>query len=319
MAFCRMISAPGDAIEVSSLWVMERDGSNQQELADAGRSCADPVISPDGKKIAFTVDEDATGVQPARLSIWMIDLPSGQSPDRLTSPGSVQAAGRQPTPPDEWSRFGPQWLGNDKLVYVAQAEDGRSTLFTLTVADRKEIDVGAALLITPASNDTGSVARYAGFGRPLASPDGQRFAVEALRIDKPGADLLVLDATGREQGIPPNDAYWSRPLAFGSDGTLYTLTSACQSEATQTYALLALSAKGPPRTIGIGQTGGSFGAFAAVGNGVAYVTLAAPGAAGLRGPLNYTGAGASALWFWDGQSGRSRLVEAPDPIRAVGP
>ncbi|MDZ4717782.1 MAG: hypothetical protein SH847_04880 [Roseiflexaceae bacterium] len=318
IAFCRASSAAGQATEVSSLWVMELDGIGVQELAAAGRRCSEPAFSPDGKQVAFVVDEDATRAQPPRLSIWVIDFTSGKGPDRLTSPGTIMVAGTQQPTPDEWSRFGPQWIDATRLVYVAQAEDGRSTLFTLTLADRKEVEIGASLLVVP-SGQGQRIARYLGFGRPLVAPDGKTIVIEALRADKPGADLLLLDADGNEQKGPPNDGYWARPLAFADDGTLYYLTSACDSDAAQSYSVIAYSPGGKNQTVAIGQTAGSFGQFVTLGNGLAYVNFAAPGIPGPRGPLNLNGVGASSLWFWDLTSGaRTKLLDAETAITGLG-
>jgi WD40-like Beta Propeller Repeat len=283
--------------------VMEADGANAQELAAPGRSCAEPAFSPDSKQIAFVVDEDATGAQPPRLSIWTIDLTSGEGPRRV---GSAS---------DEWSRFGPQWLSDGRLIYLAQAEDGRNTLF-LANEGGQEIDVGAPLLVADGTQGQ-SIARYRGFGRPLASPDGTSVAVEALRVDTPGADLLILDEQGNEQRGRPGDGFWTRPVAFGEDGTLYLLTSLCASDAAQSYALIARPTSGAERTLAIGTSTGGFGAFSAVGDGLAYVALAAPGAQGPRGPLSLDGAGASALWFWDLAGGRAKLAESGEPIRGI--
>lgn len=317
IAFCRASSAAGQVTEVSSLWVMELDGKGVQELAAAGRRCSEPMFSPDGKQIAFVVDEDATRAQPPRLSIWAIDLTSGKGPDRLTSPGSVMVAGSQPPAPDEWSRFGPQWLSPQQLVYVAQAEDGRSTLFSMSLSDRKEVEIGAPLLVAPSSQGQ-RVARYLGFGRPLVSPDGKTIAIEALRADKPGADLLLLDPDGNEQQGPPNDGYWARPLTFAADGTLYFLTSACESQSAQTYSVIAHAPGGSNRTVAIGQTAGGFGQFVTSGSGLAYVSLAAPAASGPRGPLSLNSEGASSLWFWDLASGaRAKLVGAETAITGL--
>jgi hypothetical protein len=100
---------------------------------------------------------------------------------------------------------------------------------------------------------------------------------------------------------------------------VYVLTSACASEATQTYALIAHSRSGSDRTIAIGQTGGGFGEFTAVNGGLAYVALAAPGVVGLRGPLSLDAAGQSTLWLWDLASGsRARLAQSDTPITGLG-
>ncbi len=181
IAFCR--TAPGlDPAEASlavpgALWAMSADGGDAQPLAQVGVSCADPAFSTDGKTVAFAVDE--TGALPTQRAIYTVPAAGG-------TPQNAQTSG------DEWSRFAPQWLASGALIYAAQAEDGRSTLF-LRAPGGEVLDVGAPILVGDAG---GTSARYRGFGRPLAAPDGSRVAVEALRSDTPGADLLILAADG---------------------------------------------------------------------------------------------------------------------------
>src|SRR5262249_29651861 len=125
-------------------------------------------------------------------------------------------------------RFGPQWLGNDQLIYAATAEDGRSTLF-LHGSDAQETDIGAALVLGN---------RYRALGRPLVAPDGSMIAVEGLRANASGADLVLLDAKGAELNTI-GGSYWSRPLAWNADGTLFYLNSACASDVALDYSLHA--------------------------------------------------------------------------------
>jgi Tol biopolymer transport system component len=303
LAFCRSApgAAPNDTLAPGTLWTMQADGSGLVEAADAGYSCADPAFSPDGKTIAFAVADSAA--TPLRYGIWSVAADGGDA-ERLT-PAS-----------DEWSRIGPQWLAEGRLIYAAAAEDGRSTLFVHD-ADGGELDVGAALLVAGAGS--GSTPRFSGFGRPLAAPDGSLIAVEARRVDKPGADLVLLDAKGAE--VPTTgDGYWSRPLAWNADGTLFYLETSCASTLAQSYALHARAKSGDDRLIATGDTLGGLGEFSPSGSGLAYVTLAhAP--MGPRGPLQVDTSSASSLWFWDvgGSGGRAKLAEANTAIGGLAP
>jgi hypothetical protein len=296
IAFCRAApgAAPDDTHAPSALWTMKGDGSEPAELAEVGRSCTGPVFSQDGKTIAFAVDE--TGATPPRYSIWSVPTEGGTA-QRLTSTD------------DEWSRYGPQWLGSGGLTYAAAAEDGRSTLFVRS-ADGKEIDIGAGLVVGN---------RYRALGAPLAAPDGSRVAVEALRATKEGADLVVLDEKGAEVTTVGN-GYWNRSLAWNADGTLFYLSTDCPSTVVQNYTLHMRGKSGDDRTIATGSSLGGFGPFSASGNGLAYVTLAhvPPGP---RGPLAIDPASQSALWFWEvgGSGGRAKLVEAPSAISVLAP
>jgi hypothetical protein len=266
-------------------------------LAVRGRTCAEPTFAPDGKTIAYVADE--TGATPARLSIWTVGT-SGGDEQRVT-PAE-----------DEWSRFGPQWLDGSRLVYAAAAEDGRSTLFVRT-ANGAEQDIGADLV----KGD-----RYQALGRPLAAPDGSAIAVEGLRANADGADLLLIDATGA--ALPSQgqigSGYWNRPLAWSGDGTLFYLNTACASEVAQNYTVRSRALKdGADKLIAVGTTLGGIGQFAAIDTGLAYVTLTrAP--AGPRGPLSIERSSPSMLWYWDAGSGaRGKLAEAQSAIGDIAP
>lgn len=292
VAFCRAEPGadPNDVLATSSLWTMTQNGGSIAELAAAGRSCAEPAFSPDGSTIAFTVNEGTSN--PARLSIYTVPA-AGGSAQLVTSPS------------DEWSRFAPQWVGNNKLVYAALSEDGRSTIFLND--GQQERDIGADLVVGD---------RYQSLGRPYVAPNGGAIAVEGLRASKPGADLVILDGNGKETATI-GDNYWNRPLTWGADGTLYYLTSACASGVVLDYALHARASGGDDRIIAAGTTLGGFGPFAATNNGLAYVTLdrMPPATDTLQG-VNRAGAGA--LWFWDVSGGnRARQVDAKSAITAL--
>ncbi|MFN8566735.1 MAG: hypothetical protein U0Z44_04275 [Kouleothrix sp.] len=299
VAFCAVAPGTdaGDRVAPRTLWLTDFSGKEPQVLAQQNLWCDDPAFSPDGKTIAFTADE--TGATPPRLSIWTVGA-AGGAELRLSPPG------------DEWSRFAPQWLDNQRLVYAAQAEDGRSSLFVHT-ADGSERDIGADLL----KGDT-----HSGLGRPLAAPNGAAIAVEALRTAG-GADLLLIGPDGAPLAnqSPIAEGYWSRPLAWSSDGTLFYLTSACESTIAQSYTLRARALTGgDDRTIAVGTTLGGFGDVRAVGKGLAYVVLQRA-ADGPRGPLAASPAGPSTLWFWDvgGAGGRAQLAAADSAIGRLAP
>ncbi len=293
IAYCRAAPGtdPNDALATSALWIMGLDGSDQQELAAIGRTCAEPAFSPDGRTVAVTVDEN--GTNPPRFTVWTV--PVNGEPEPLAS-GT-----------DEWSRFGPQWLDNNRIVYAANAEDGRNTLF-INDGDTEQ-DIGAAIIV----GET-----YGQLGRPLAAANGGTIAVEATLADGSGAALLLLDANGKLQDTI-KVGYWSRPVAWDASGGLFYLTTTCASDVVQDYALHLRAANGDDRIIAFGATLGGFGQFASVGNGLAYVTVdrVQPGP---RGPVALELSSASNLWFWDiAQGPRNKLVEAQSAILDIGP
>ncbi|RRR77756.1 MAG: hypothetical protein EI684_01150 [Candidatus Viridilinea halotolerans] len=378
IAFCRAAPGldPGDAeLPVpSALWLMDADGSNQRLLAQVGVSCADPAFSPDGATIAFAVDE--TGAMPISRAIYTLSVTRSGTPRRLASGD------------DAWSRFAPQWLRGGALIYAAQAQDGRSTLFFRRTPSQAEEDVGAELLVRE-----GGLAPYATFGRPLAARDGSRVAVEALRSDDPGADLLILDEAGAlletlgsqrivpppatptptttptstttpsptatpeaaeddaeatptvepsatteaetatptltttpqptpEMAPPPQEVregpFWTRPLAWDSEGRLIYLTTQCASHAIQDYAVIRWLGAQRNETLVTGQTLGGIGSATIVDEGLIYQLTTPP--SGPRGPRAHTPRDPVELWLWDLRDDtRARLLSAERGLGALGP
>lgn len=297
LAFCRTQQAgvdPGESFAAvpSLLWLANADGSNEHPLAPVGFNCADPVFSPDGRAVAFSVDE--TGATPTQRTIWIAPVAAGV-PQRLVGG-------------DEWSRMAPQWLSGGVLVYHAEAQDGRYTIF-IRNANGTERDVGATL--------TG--LRYGRFGEPIAQRDGARFAVEAERIaPASGADLLIFSGDGSfQQAVGSNDSarYWSRPLGWNDDGSLLFLATQCASSLVQEYALIRYEVGIQEERLAAGVTLGGFGDAVISGNSIAYTTIARP-EAGSRGPLMVAPRSPVTLWLWDFTSGvRGKLVHAE---RGVG-
>lgn len=273
IAFCRATTADasyGDAAGPSSLFVMNADGSNAKEIGRTGLGCADPAWSVDSKQIAWSVDE--SGILPTQRTIWSIAA-SGGAPERRA--GGI----------DEWNRYAPQWLEDGKLVYSADTQDGRSTLFLLE--EDAENDIGAAFTLSD---------RYISLGRPLADKEGKQFAVEAQRGRNPGSDLLILDAQGEEIEIM-SDGYWTRALGWRDDGGLLFLSNDCISTLVQSYSLGVLNS-GKKELFASGTSLIAINAAAMHGDQIAYVIGKQP-AAGERGPLTIVPNSSSELWIWD--------------------
>lgn len=289
IAFCR--TQPGiDLQEMSSsvpssLWIMQADGSDLRQMGDVGINCADPAFSPNGETVAFSVDEQ--GLEPSQRSIWVAPVKAGEP--------------RKVAGDDAWSRFSPQWINPDALIYPATAPDGRNTLFILRLDDQGERDVGAELLVDE---------RYTSLGTPLVAPDGRTIAVTALRSEEGGGvDLLLLDANGVRQKVI-NEGYWARPLAWSDDNTLYYLTTACASTVIQDYTLYRRSAAGDDQVIAAGRSLGVIGDATAPGPGLAYVA-AARALPEPRGPDRIAPQSASAIWFWNLENGaRGQIYDA---------
>jgi Tol biopolymer transport system component len=319
VAFCRAqdidIDPRGDMRVVpSDLWLMRADGSNEQRLADPGVNCADPAFSPDGSQVAFSVAEQVTA--PEQASIWLVPT----APDEpLTITGSITdtnivTAGRaqRVAGGDEWGRFGPAWVSNDRLVYAATAPDGRSTLFLRLLDEARERDVGASLLLPGSAEEEGASARdmgvplYRALGAPLVSPDGTRIAITAQREDTPGTDLLLLDANGQQQDVI-SEGYRTTPLAWSSEGELIYLTTACPSTLVHDYTLYQRGSTGGDRVLVAGRTLGALGDMATVAESLVYITGERP-ALGIRHIEDIAPQTATDLWAWNLGTGSRRII-----------
>ncbi len=303
LAFCRSQVAGVDpeltrVTVPAALYVMDADGANERQLAAVGIGCADPHFNPDGDRLAFAVDEQ--GASPARYSIWVAPLNGGR-PERVS-------------PEDAWSRRAPQWLDDGKLVYVASAPDGRSTLLLLDTASGEERDIGADLLL-----EDGEL-RYRELLRPLVSRDGSRIALEALRADTAGADLLLLDTEGREVDVigdqDDDRPYWVRALAWGEGDTLYYISTACASSLLHDYTIYSYEG-GRSQLLLAGRSRSSIGAAIAAGESLIYLT--GDGGGQPRGP-NQTQPGPTELWIWNIAGGeRGTLLLADRHISRLAP
>jgi Tol biopolymer transport system component len=235
---------------------------------------------------------DETGISPTERSIHI--LPVGEIiGDQTTTITTTQTAiddGHVKVRAGGWNRVAPQWLDNSRLVYAAKAPDTRSTIFILDLSTGIEHDVGGDIQVVD------SRYRYTAFGAPIVSPDGRAIAVTAHRADEPGADMLLLDATGKEQDMV-QDGYWTRPLAWSDDQSLFYLVTACDSTLIQDYALYMRDSSGKKTLLAAGKSLGTIGEVVAVGDGLAYVT-ASRVLPGVRGPERASPYSPSAIWYW---------------------
>jgi dipeptidyl aminopeptidase/acylaminoacyl peptidase len=274
----------------ASLWVMRADGSEERQLADVG-GCADLQFAPSGKTISFTAN--TAPAPPALLSVWTVPVVVGE-PRPATPIG------------DEWSRWGAAWLPDSRLIYHARQGSGLSVLFIREV-DGSEREVSSQVLTGPA---------YKGIGELVVGPD--MLAVEALRANEDGADLVLLRFDGSEVAVERR-AFWQRPLAFLGDDLFYLATE-CPSEVAQAYTLLRRRPGNPVEELLRGRSFAGIGEVASVGDALLVNRIDQP-VPGLRGPRAVPPAETrSSLWAVarDG-SARREIVDAPVPIMDIRP
>lgn len=290
LAVCR---APADAEPTAlpykvraSLWVMASDGNDQRLLADVG-GCADLRFAPSGRTISFTVN---TSPGPTMLlGVWTVPIVVGD-PQPATPIG------------DMWNRWGAQWLPDSRLLYHGTTDGGLSVLF-IQDEDGTEREVSAQMLTGP---------RYDGIGDVVVGDD--LLAVEALRNDEDGADLVLLRFDGTEVAVERR-GFWQRPLLF-QDGELLYLLTACRSEVVQQYTLMRRAADGTIDELLTGRTLAGIGEIALLGDQLILARSTAP-RPGLKGPRAVPSeVSRTSLWeLEDNGTIRREVYRSPVPVR----
>lgn len=103
-------------------------GLTVQDLAALDR-LADPVVSPDGSKVAFVIREADLEADRGRTDIWTLDLTeTGPAPQRLTENAENQSQ--------------PQWSADGSSVYYLSSQSGSSQVWRMPAAG------GAAVMVT---------------------------------------------------------------------------------------------------------------------------------------------------------------------------
>jgi hypothetical protein len=274
----------------ASLWVMRPDGSEQRQLADVG-GCAEPIFAASGKTIAFTANVASS--PPAVLQVFTLPVVGGE----------VTAA---TAAVDEWSRFQPGWLPDGRLAYRARNDGGQQVIFVRDT-DGSEREITAQLLTGPG---------YRGVGRFVVDPVDGNLAIEALRSNDDGADLVVLRPDGTQVATEKR-GFWQHPLAFTSEGLIY-LTAECPSETVLSYTVHRRSRQGRIESLLSGDTHTAIGAAVVDGDTLIYVRTPMQ-AAGLRGPaVEPELDAASAIWTMSSDgTNRGELFAADSAVTGV--
>jgi hypothetical protein len=157
---------------------------------------------------------------------------------------------------------------------------------------------------------------YRGAGMFVIDPADGLLAIEALRANDDGADLVLLRPDGTQLAAEKR-GYRNRPLAFTTDGLLY-LTAECPSESVLSYTLHRRSAQGSIESLLSGDTGAGIGAVAVEGDTLLY-TRTPSQAVGIRGGYSQPEPdAASAIWAISSDgSNRGELFAASSGITGL--
>lgn len=184
------------------MFVMNIDGTNQRLVSSEVVPCLPPVLSNDGKKIAFYLHQNNT------VNLFTIDI-DGQN-QKLLASGNI--SGAPAWSPDDnrlayrkaTNLFGPGDIytirvdGTDELRLTNQY-DNYSPQFTPdnnSIIYSSDIDSHSAIykMNIDGSNKRALTANDKHFGDPKISPDGSKIAI--TDFDRSGSQIFVMNADG---------------------------------------------------------------------------------------------------------------------------
>jgi TolB protein len=159
------------------IYVIDADGSNQQQVTFSPGLDNQPAWSPIGNQIAFSSDHEGD------TDIYLIDLDSGEDPVNLTNSPGVDGA-------PSWSPDG------TRIAFYSSRDGGRENIFIM------DVDGGNVVQVTDSVYDD---------WHPAWSPDGSMIAFTSYRSYGGGdAELFIIDLTGGME----NDGNTPRQLTF---------------------------------------------------------------------------------------------------------
>jgi TolB protein len=179
------------------IYVMNPDGSNQQNITNSPASETRPAFSPDGTKIAYVKDFKA---------IWVMNADgSGQAPILDGDSASLTSITSFP----DWSPDGAKIVFNA----IAKGSADGADIYSMNANG-----TGVTRLTTDPANDT----------TPAWSPDGTKIVFASIRNPVPNEvnyEIYVMNADGSNQTRITNNTKFDLSPVWSPDGARIAFTS----------------------------------------------------------------------------------------------
>src|SRR5919202_1872968 len=156
-----------DEHEFDEIYVRNADGSKQTRLTDNNAADGDPSWSPDGKKIAFSSERDATQENFGNSEIYTMNA-DGSNLTRLTNNSA-----------DDES---PSWSPDGKKIAFVSNRDNPEQYDNYAIYVMNSADGNSVTRLTDTNGP---------YSRPSWSPDGKKIAFSS---DKDGGGIFVMDS-----------------------------------------------------------------------------------------------------------------------------